>query len=81
MDLDRSIKQLYKTRPTNISQNPRLRTVDPKQQRKGYIYQDHKKDCLASHRHSMYCSHAKDLDLAKLQSLAFEFMCLQKPQL
>ena len=31
--------------------------------------------------HSKECSKVKDIDLAKLQSVAFQFMVVQKPDL
>jgi len=42
----------------------------------GFVYGNQTKNCFASHLHSRECSKARDLDLAHLQSLAFQFMLL-----
>jgi hypothetical protein len=43
-----------------------------------YLYGKQRQNC-GKHCHSKYCSKHKDIDLAALQSEAFQFMVLQKP--
>lgn len=81
MNLDKAIKLLYSPRYTNISQDPALRTrlASPANNR-SYLYGKHERQCQTSHFHSKNCSKVKDFDLAELQSTAFQYMVLQKPQ-
>lgn len=81
MNLDKAIKLLYSPRYTNISQDPALRTrVGSPVSNQSYLYGRHERQCQTSHYHSKQCSKVKDFDLAELQSAAFQYMVLQKPQ-
>ena len=94
IDLDAAIKSLYTLKMNNISPaSPRpkfgsqstntgndikLNTRFDKV--KGFIYGPQGRKCQHEHVHSRECSKIKDIDIAKVQTLAFQFMLLQKPE-
>lgn len=66
VNLERAVKNLYRTKPTHVSQDREKRRFDPDNRHKGYIYNNHEKECLEHHTHSKNCSKNKDIDLAEL---------------
>lgn len=95
VDLDSAIKSLYTLKMNNISPtSPRpkfgsqfttnsgneMKLSTRFDKVKGFIYGPQGSKCQHKHVHSRECSKIKDIDIAQVQTLAFQFMLLQKPE-
>jgi hypothetical protein len=91
LDIDSAIRKLYRLNVNNISPSaprPKFGSLDTTstgndvklqtkfEKVKGFMYGPQARRCLSNHVHSRECSKVKDIDLASLQTLAFQFMLL-----